>query len=93
MNEIELNDIEVASPSVVRSAARDFASALAETSQFQAFEQAYMILNQDAAARQALSAYQAKAGSLRAMLMRNSSGWLGGRSSRNTLTIEFTGQT
>ena len=61
----ELNDIEVASPSVVRTAARDFAAALAETPQFKAFEQAYKALRDDAAAKQILATYQAKARSLR----------------------------
>jgi hypothetical protein len=41
MTEIEMNDIDVASPSVVRTAARNFAAALAETPQFKAFEQGY----------------------------------------------------
>jgi cell fate (sporulation/competence/biofilm development) regulator YlbF (YheA/YmcA/DUF963 family) len=71
MNKIKLNEIDVASPSVVRAAARDFAAALAETPQFKAFEQAYEALNNDTAAHQSLSAYQAKAKSLRAMLMLN----------------------
>lgn len=71
MDDIKLNDIEVASPSVVRTAARDFAAALAETPQFKAFEQAYEALSKDNAAHQALSVYQAKAKSLRAMLMLN----------------------
>lgn len=71
MDEMELNEIEVASPSVVRTAARDFAAALAETPQFKAFEQAYESLSHDAAAQQALSAYRTKAKSLRALLMLN----------------------
>ena len=71
MNKIELNDIDVASPSVVRTAARDFAAALAETPQFKAFEKAYIIFSDDTAAHQALSTYQAKAKSLRAVLMLN----------------------
>jgi len=73
MYKIELNenDIEVASSSVVRKAGRDFAAALAETPQFKAFEQAYMSLSKDSVAQQALSAYQAKAESLRALLMLN----------------------
>ncbi len=71
MNQVELNDIEVASPSVVRTAARDFATALAETPQFKAFESAYTALKDDASALQALSAYQEKAKSLRAVLMLN----------------------
>lgn len=71
MNQIKLNDIEVASPSVVRAAARDFATALAETPQFKTFESAYKALQDDASALQALSAYQEKAKSLRALLMLN----------------------
>jgi cell fate (sporulation/competence/biofilm development) regulator YlbF (YheA/YmcA/DUF963 family) len=71
MNENELNDIDVASPLVVSSAARDFAAALAETPQFKAFEQAYEALNNETAAHQALSTYQTKAQSLCAMLMLN----------------------
>jgi cell fate (sporulation/competence/biofilm development) regulator YlbF (YheA/YmcA/DUF963 family) len=66
-----MNELESAPPSVVRSAARDFAAALAGTPQFKAFEQAYEALSNDAAARQTLSAYQAKAKSLRAVLMLN----------------------
>ncbi len=61
MDGLELNEIEVASPSVVMTAGRDFAAALAETPQFKAFEQAYEALSHDAAAQQALSAYQARA--------------------------------
>ena len=71
MNDVDLNDIDVASPSVVRAAARDFAAALAETPQFKAFEQSYEALNKDVAAHQALSAYQEKANSLRALIMLN----------------------
>ena len=71
MKQIELNDIEVATPSVVRAAARDFATTLSETPQFKAFEQAYEAFNNDVAAHQSLSAYQDKARSLRAVLMLN----------------------
>jgi cell fate (sporulation/competence/biofilm development) regulator YlbF (YheA/YmcA/DUF963 family) len=71
MNQTDLNDIEVASPSVVRAAARDFATALSKTPQFKAFEQAYEAFNNDVAAHQSLSAYQDKARSLRAVLMLN----------------------
>ena len=71
MNQIDLDDIEVASSSVVRAAARDFATALAETPQFKAFESTYKALKDDASALQALSAYQEKAKSLRALLMLN----------------------
>ena len=71
MTDIKMNDIDVASPSVVRTAARNFAAALAETPQFKAFEQAYEAFSNDAGARQALSVYQAKARSLRGILMLN----------------------
>lgn len=71
MDNIELNDVEVASPSVVRAAACEFAAALAETRQFKAFEQAYEVFSKDTAAHQALSAYQEKVKSLRALLMLN----------------------
>ena len=71
MNNIQLNDIEVASPSVVLTAARGFATALSETPQFKAFEQAYEAFSNDFDAHQSLSAYQDKARSLRAVLMLN----------------------
>lgn len=71
MDTLELNDIEIASPSVVKSAARNFAAALAETPQFKAFERAYEALSKDTAAQQALVAYQAKFNSLRVPLMLN----------------------
>ncbi len=67
----ELNEMEVAPPSVVRAAGRDFAAALAETPQFKAFELAYKSLSHDATTQQDLSAYRAKAESLRALLMLN----------------------
>jgi cell fate (sporulation/competence/biofilm development) regulator YlbF (YheA/YmcA/DUF963 family) len=71
MHNTAINELESASPAVVRAAARDFAIALAGTPQFKAFEQAYEVLSNDAAAHQALSDYQAKARSLRAVLMLN----------------------
>ena len=71
MTDITTNDIDIASPSVVRTAARNFAAALAETPQFKAFEQAYEALNKDADALKTLSAYQAKARSLRGIMMLN----------------------
>ena len=71
MDEIGLNEIEVASLSVVHAAGRDFAAALAEAAQFKAFEQTYEALSHDVAAQQALSAYRGKAESLRALLMLN----------------------
>lgn len=71
MDEMELNEIEVASPSVVRTAARDFAAVLAETPQFKAFEQATLRFRQDEAAQKAMQAYQQKQQSLHMMLRLN----------------------
>ena len=65
----EVSDIEIASPSVVKHAARNFAAALSETAQFKAFEQAYDTLRKDSPAQEALAAYREKARSLQAMLM------------------------
>jgi len=71
MDEMGINEIEVASPSVVHTAARDFAAALSEEAQFKAFEQAYEAMSHDVAAQQALSAYREKADSLDVMLKLN----------------------
>ncbi len=71
MTETEINDIDVAPPSVVHAAARNFAAALAETPQFKAFEQAYEALNKDGDALKILAAYQDKVRSLRAVMMLN----------------------
>lgn len=67
----ELNDVEVAPPSVVRQAARDFAAALAETPQFAHFEAAAERLNKDLVAQRAIQAFQAKQQSLQMMLRLN----------------------
>ncbi|MCX6036516.1 MAG: YlbF family regulator [Chloroflexi bacterium] len=71
MDEIGLNEIEVASLSVVHAAERDFAAALAETAQFKAFEQTYEALSHDTTAQQALSAYRDKVESLNVLLQLN----------------------
>ncbi len=71
MEDFLSEDIEISPPSVVSQAARDFASALAETPQFKAFEQAAFTFRQDKTARQAMQAYQDKQQSLRALLMLN----------------------
>jgi cell fate (sporulation/competence/biofilm development) regulator YlbF (YheA/YmcA/DUF963 family) len=55
----------------VRVAARAFAEALAESAEFQAFEQASDRLRQDETAQRAIGAYQTKQQSLQAMLMLN----------------------
>jgi cell fate (sporulation/competence/biofilm development) regulator YlbF (YheA/YmcA/DUF963 family) len=65
------DDIEMAPPSVVLSAARDFAAVLAETPQFQSFEQAAERFRQDQTAQQAMEAYREKQIDLRPLLMLN----------------------
>jgi len=65
------DDIEMAPPSVVLSAARGFAAVLAETPQFQSFEQAAERFRQDHAAQQAMEAYRKKQMDLRPLLMLN----------------------
>jgi cell fate (sporulation/competence/biofilm development) regulator YlbF (YheA/YmcA/DUF963 family) len=74
MEVMKLNEIEVASPSVVHEAGRNFAVALAETAQFKAFEQAYEALSHDVAAQQALTAFREKADSLNVVLKLNAAG-------------------
>lgn len=71
MNDLVYDDIEIAPIEVVKRAARDFAAALSETPQFKAFEQAAERFRKDQAAQQAMSAYQEKQQSLRALLMLN----------------------
>jgi cell fate (sporulation/competence/biofilm development) regulator YlbF (YheA/YmcA/DUF963 family) len=72
MEDMVFEDLEIASPSVVKQAAQDFAAALAETQQFKAFEQKAYTFHQDQAAQQAMLAYQQKQQSLRALMMLNS---------------------
>jgi len=64
-------DIEIASTSIVKQAARDFAAALAETPQFKAFKQADYAFRQNQTAQQALIALQQKQQSLRPMMLLN----------------------
>ena len=71
MEDMISEDIEMASPSVVKQAARDFAAVLAETPQFRTFEQAAYAFRQDQTAQQAMQAYQQKQQSLRALVMLN----------------------
>jgi cell fate (sporulation/competence/biofilm development) regulator YlbF (YheA/YmcA/DUF963 family) len=67
----DVSDIEIASASVVKQAARDFAAALSETPQYQAFEQAARIFQTDEVAQRAQQEYEAKQQSLRGLLMLN----------------------
>jgi len=55
-----LNDIEVSPPSVVKRAAHEFASALAATAEFRAFETASETFEHDAQAQEAYHAFQSK---------------------------------
>lgn len=64
-----INELEIASPSVVRQAARNFAAALSETPQFKAYEELSMRLRQDKAAQQAIQTHQEKQQSLQTLLM------------------------
>jgi cell fate (sporulation/competence/biofilm development) regulator YlbF (YheA/YmcA/DUF963 family) len=69
MDDKVFDDIEIAPPSVVKQAARNFAAVLAETPQFKAFEQAADRFQQDPLAQEALRLYQEKQTSWRALLM------------------------
>ena len=72
MSDSYLNELELAPPGVVRQSAHDFATALAETPQFQALEAATECLNHDPAARQILQALEAKQQALEPLLLLNS---------------------
>jgi len=63
------NDLEVASKEVVMQAARQFAGALAESPQYQAFEQSLFAFRQDAQAQSAIQDFQNKQASLKGLLM------------------------
>ena len=66
-----VDDLETAPPSIVLTAARDFAAALAETPQFKAFEKTDERFRNDQTAQQAMSAYRKKQQDLRALIMLN----------------------
>ena len=71
MTDHMVNDVELAPPEVVRQAACDFAAALAETPQFNAFEEAADRLRHDEVAQHLIEAYQSKQRSLQVVLMLN----------------------
>lgn len=71
MTDIPWNDLEVASKEVVMQSARQFAEALADTTQFHEFEQAYMDYRQDSEAQSALREFQQKQASLKALRRNN----------------------
>lgn len=68
MDNPALDNLEIASPSVIRQAAGDFAAALSETSEFKAFEQATYKLRHDPDAAQAQKVFQARQASLKALI-------------------------
>ncbi len=68
MADFAVSELDIAPPSVIRQAACDFAAALAETPQFEAFEVAVERLKNDQAAKLAMDAYQSKYASLEMML-------------------------
>jgi cell fate (sporulation/competence/biofilm development) regulator YlbF (YheA/YmcA/DUF963 family) len=71
MDDSTLNELEVASREVVMQAARQFAEAFAETTQYQAFQQAYFAYRRDGSAQKALREFQQKQASLKALQMLN----------------------
>lgn len=64
-----VDGLEVASPTVVRQATRDFAAALAMSPEFKRVEEAAAVLQDDAGARQVMLAYQEKQQALQAVLL------------------------
>ena len=71
MTDHVLDDIEIAPPSVVKRAARDFAAALSETPQYKAFEDANGVFQKDEVAQRAQQDTKPGSKSLRALLMLN----------------------
>jgi len=74
MEDMVLNQLEVAPALTVLQAARDFAAALVETPQYQAFEQASEQVRTDTHAQNVVQAYQAKQRSLQGVMMLNALG-------------------
>jgi cell fate (sporulation/competence/biofilm development) regulator YlbF (YheA/YmcA/DUF963 family) len=71
MKNIDIDNIDIATPSVVKQAARDFCAAIVESQQFKAYEQAAYAFRRDKAAQEAMQAYQYKQQSMRPLLMLN----------------------
>lgn len=74
MNNPTLRDVDLIISSEASQALRDFAVALTEAPQFQAFEQASVAFHDDGVAQGALHAYETKVEELRALLMLNTLG-------------------
>ncbi|HEX2995060.1 MAG TPA: YlbF family regulator [Anaerolineales bacterium] len=71
MEDQTFDNIEIAPPSAVLAAARDFAAALADMPQFKAFEDIAERFRHNLMAQQAMSAYQEKQKAWRALIMLN----------------------
>ncbi len=69
MADLEVSELEIAPPSVIRHAARDFARALAATPQFRALEAADEEMRTNQTAQQVIGAYQSKQQSMRMSMM------------------------
>ncbi len=69
MTGTDFNDLEITPPEVIKQLVHEFAEALSETPEFQAFEQAAERLYNDEAATKAREAFEAKAKSLEALQM------------------------
>jgi len=71
MHDDRLSQLDVAPPSVVKQAARDFARALSDTAPFKALEDFGRRLHQDPEAQEAVRAFQSRQDSLRVEIMMN----------------------
>ena len=71
MDEKVINEMELAPASVVKQAARNFASVLAETPEFKSFQQVAERFRHDQTAQQAMQAFQEKQRAWRALIMLN----------------------
>lgn len=71
MDDLRYDEFEVATASVVKQAARDFAVALYESEPYQAFVSAANRLEHDPRAQEAIRAFQEKQQSLQMMFMLN----------------------
>jgi cell fate (sporulation/competence/biofilm development) regulator YlbF (YheA/YmcA/DUF963 family) len=68
MAKLTLNDLEIAPAEVVRQAASDFAAALAETTEYRAYERAEAQLRDDSAAQATMQAFKKRQADLEVLL-------------------------
>ena len=71
MDDMTLNDLEVASKSAVMHSAKQFAEALADTPQYREFEQSYFDYRKDIETQSVIQEFQKKQASLKALLILN----------------------